>query len=412
MDTYSITGMETLIGLSSYFNFGELFELIEIGTDQVIWLSPLLLLLMFGMEIARQSDQSILGKADFGEAVSKIFWPTVLYLSYSVIGYFLIELIGGFHDYFMSIGSVKSAGVEYSKIISSVTESNGSFGETAVNVLNFGTETIAYLLFIGSFLVLIGIELFLKFGVVMLIVFMYLYGYIAIPTMKGDVINLVAGWKMTWIALALYAVIHGIFFLGITLLIKGSADLFTGGSGYAQNANEAGAYFFFSLTNGLMIGTEAVAIWMSYQLAANQGAMMAAMAPFAAVGAVMGNQFKKIIQDTGGSIDSPIVSGAKDKTSSAMNADIGNITRMGVGFATDQIGKLASIGNTGGGTNNGSNNETGGGSLQGSMGLSDGDSRGGETNSMNNSNASMESIISDAFDNPPSVDTPPNGEDR
>ena len=351
-------GVDVLLGLLDYFNYEALEKLLSTGADKVIWISPFLILTIFLLELVNQADSAIVGKADLGEALRKVMWPVLLFLGYSFIGYNLITIVDSVHDIFMNVGSVKTAAAEYKDIVRSISGDNGE-GELldeGINLLSLGTKAIAYLLFISSFIVLIFMEVLLKFGITAFMVFLYLYGYIAIPTIRNELIGLEKGWTKSWLGLFVYAIVHGILYMAVTAILEAGGAHFKTDMAASENSAKAGAYFFFVVINGIMIAVEVASIWIAFTLASNQSAVMAGLAPFAAVGAAMGSAYNSAMKSGAGSLDSPVLNSVRSASEKALNQSMGDNARA----LSNMIPTFGADGNGGGG---GTSSESGGGSL-------------------------------------------------
>lgn len=325
--------MEAIVSIIGLFNAGPIWGGMSSIGKVVFFLVPFIFLLGATHAYYKEAKANVTGGGDMKKAMASVFMPMLSLAGYSFLGVIIFDIMQLLEKALSNVGSFTALKAVYADTLIDIEaryKKEQSFWNVIVDWSNAPAAAASYIVFIGSFLILVLVEVGVNLGFAILCVFLYGFGFFAIASgNQQENFDVEKGFGKTLLTVFIYIVVRALMFWLLILIVKSiTGSSFIAASDGFENAMKSRSYFIFVIINLLVVAVEVVSIWVSMSLGNNQSALMPVMAPFAAAGAVASQMFKDRINNSMMSqmqnvaTKMPLVSHALDKANAPMGAAI------------------------------------------------------------------------------------------
>lgn len=337
--------MDVLVRLLSFFEPHAVYEQISAAAAfYTKWAVPIFFALSLSARYLEANTAALGDGASISEAVKDVLKSIMWTVVYSVFGILILRLEVFLCALFYEQGSLSIILEHYRDLLrtAELVSGEGNFIDASVNVLNFGTKGVSWILFYLSFLLLVFIYIFMRLAYAIAFALLYLWGLVAIPTMASKLLDMSHGWTRGVIALFIWPLIEATILMLMIPVFAGWGESLMPNGAYQKEISQAGLYLLFFFCNLILSAIAVASAMLSIKIASNENTLSGMVAPFAA-GAVAGftmwrsatntvsntfggpaikraSQFASMIDKKGGESTVAAVTGAMGATTTGINA--------------------------------------------------------------------------------------------
>jgi len=260
---------------------------------------PVVVAFVFITRYFQESASQLTGKARFNEALGGITQNVVLLFAYSVSGFLLLELALALAAYFYQQGSFSLvAGVLndlYEMLKAKTKDYDAVAYESLLDVLiSAGAAPLSFIFFHAMSALLTILMSFMRIGYAMFFGFIYLWGFVAIPTAGlSGAMNLKSGWTRSIIALVIWPIVEAMMLMFIYALMLSISAKMISVSG-TPVAIFTSMHIMMGIICILLMVVMVAAPYMAARLSMNQEALTGLMNPLVAGALAAGHYTNKI----------------------------------------------------------------------------------------------------------------------